>query len=56
MPISSEPKRRTISLSGAQLTLNSTGAGELNEAFGEGTELFTAGEVIGAVSFTAVGE
>lgn len=52
----SDPKRRTISVSGAPLTLNAAGAGELNEAFGEGKGLFAVGELVGAVSFGAVGE
>jgi hypothetical protein len=52
----SEPKSRTISVSGAQLSLNAAGAQELNEAFGEGKGLFGVGEVVGAVSFGAVGE
>lgn len=52
----SEPNSRTISVSGAPLTLNAAGAQELNEAFGEGKALFGAGEVAGTVSFAAVGE
>jgi hypothetical protein len=55
-PVGSEPKSRTISVSGAQLSLNATGAQELNEAFGEGKALFAVGEVVGSVSFAAVGE
>ncbi len=55
-PVASDPKSRTISVSGAQLTLNAAGAQELNEAFGEGKGLFAVGEVVGAVSFGAVGE
>jgi hypothetical protein len=54
--VSSDPKSRTISLQGASLTLNATGAQELNEAFGEGQGLFAMGELVGAVSFSAVGE
>lgn len=54
--VASDPKSRTISVSGAPLTLNAAGAQELNEAFGEGKGLFAVGEVVGAVSFAAVGE
>jgi len=52
-PVASAPKPRTISVQGAQLTLNATGAQELSEAFGKG---FAVGESVGAVSFSAVGE
>ncbi len=52
----SDPKARTISVSAAPLTLNAAGAQELNEAFGEGKGLFATGELVGAVSFSAVGE
>jgi len=55
-PVASDPTARTISVSSAQLTLNATGAQELNDAFGEGTSPFAAGEAVGAVSFSAVGE
>jgi hypothetical protein len=54
--VGSDPKTRTISLSGAPLTLNAAGAQQLNDAFGEGKGLFAVGEVVGAVSFEAVGE
>jgi hypothetical protein len=54
--VASDPKTRTISVSGAPLTLNAAGAQELNEAFGEGKGLFAVGELVGAVSFSAVGE
>jgi hypothetical protein len=56
VPVASDPKSRTISVSGAPLTLNAAGAQELNEAFGGGRALFAAGELVGAVSFAAVGE
>jgi hypothetical protein len=55
-PVLSDPKTRTISVSGAPLSLNAAGAQELNEAFGEGKELFSVGELVGAVGFGAVGE
>src|SRR3954469_3360791 len=54
--VSSDPKSRTISVSGAPLTLNAAGAQELNEAFGGGRALFAVGELVGTVSFGAVGE
>jgi hypothetical protein len=54
--VSSDPKSRTISVSGAPLTLNAAGAQQLNDAFGEGKGLFATGELVGAVSFSAVGE
>ncbi len=54
--VASDPKSRTISVSGAPLTLNAAGAQELNEAFGGGKVLFAVGEVVGAVSFSGVGE
>jgi hypothetical protein len=54
--VTSEPKTRTISIQGAQLSLNASGAEELNEAFGEGRGLFAVGEVVGSVGFGAVGE
>jgi hypothetical protein len=55
-PVASDPKTRTISVTGAPLTLNAAGAQQLNEAFGEGKGLFAVGELVGAVSFGAVGE
>lgn len=55
-PVVSEPKQRTISVSGAQLTLNASAAQQLNEAFGGGKAVFAAGEAVGTVSFAAVGE
>jgi hypothetical protein len=55
-PVSSDPKSRTIAVSAAQLSLNAAGAQELNEAFGDGKALFAVGELVGAVSFAAVGE
>jgi len=54
--VASEPKQRTISVAGAPLALSTAGAQELNEAFGEGKGIFTAGEAGGSVGFVAVGE
>jgi hypothetical protein len=54
--VSSEPKARTISASGAPLTLQAQTAKILNEAFAPGKEPFRAGEMAGALSFVAVGQ
>lgn len=54
--VASDPGARTISVSSAPLTLNAQGAQTLNEAFAEGKGAFGAGESVGAVSFTAVGQ
>jgi hypothetical protein len=57
--ISSEPKARTISVSGAQLTLSAQSAATFEEAFSKPQEksgVFHAGELFGSVSFTALGQ
>jgi hypothetical protein len=54
--VSSDAKSRTISVSGAPLTLAAQTAQTFNEAFAAGKPTFAAGEVFGAVSFVAVGE
>ena len=54
--VSSEPKSRTISVSGAPLTLAAQAAQTFNEAFAAGKAVFGAGEAFGVVSFAAVGE
>lgn len=54
--VSSDPTARTISVSGAPLTLEPQTANTLDEAFAEGKETFKAGEVPGAVSFVAQGQ
>lgn len=54
--ISSEPKSRTVSVSGAPLTLAAQTAQTFNEAFAAGKAVFGAGEVFGSVSFAAVGQ
>ena len=51
--IASNPKARTISVSGARLTLEAATAGAFNQAFAEGKEAFKAGEVAGTISFVA---
>jgi hypothetical protein len=56
---SSEPAARTISESGAPLTLSQTVAQAFNEAFArpiDRPDSFTAGEVLGAISYAAVAE
>jgi len=54
--VTSDPKARTISVSGAPLTLTAATAQSFNEAFAEGKAAFAAGEAFGAVSFTAQGQ
>jgi hypothetical protein len=54
--VASEPKARTISVSGASLALQGAAAKALNEAFAGGKEDFKAGESVGAVSFVAQGQ
>ncbi len=54
--VSSEPKSRTISVSGAPLTLDAQTAQTFNEAFAQGKAVFGAGEALGSVSFGAVGQ
>jgi hypothetical protein len=54
--VSSDPNARTISVSGAPLTLQAQTAKTLNEAFAPGKEPFKVGETAGALSFTAQGQ
>jgi hypothetical protein len=54
--VASDPSLRTISSSNVQLTLTAQTAQTFNEAFAEGKEDFEAGEVAGALSFTAQGQ
>jgi hypothetical protein len=54
--ISQDPKARTITVSGAPLTLRTQTAAALNQLFAEGKEDFRAGEALGALSFVAVGQ
>jgi len=52
-----DPKARTLSLGGTQLTLSPEGASELNRAFGQGeAPPFGAGELVGSFSATAPGQ
>jgi hypothetical protein len=57
--VSSDPKARTITVTGAPLTLTSLTAKDLNEGFSQPLEKgdqFAAGETAAAVSFTAFGQ
>jgi hypothetical protein len=54
--VSSDPTARTISISGAPLTLQAQTAKTFNEAFAPGKEPFKAGEATGTLSFTAQGQ
>ncbi|HEX5375623.1 MAG TPA: hypothetical protein VFW48_05650, partial [Solirubrobacterales bacterium] len=55
-PVSSDPRARTISVSGAPLTLTASTAQSFNEAFAGGGAAFAAGEALGVVSFIAQGQ
>ena len=54
--VSSDPKSRSIAVSGAPLALDASTAQSFNEAFAEGKAVFAAGEAFGVVSFGAVGQ
>lgn len=54
--VASDPTSRTISVSGALLTLTAATAQSFNEAFAEGKAVFAAGEAFGVVGFGAVGQ
>lgn len=57
--VTSDPKVRTITVSGAPLTLSALTAQDLNEGFShpqERGDLFAAGEVAGTIGFTARGQ
>jgi hypothetical protein len=54
--VSSDPKSRTISVSGAPLALAAQTAQSFNEAFAAGKATFAPGEAFGSVSFAAVGQ
>lgn len=55
-PATSDPKARTVSISGAPLTLQAQAAATLNQAFAQGQPAFAAGEVVGSLSFVAQGQ
>jgi hypothetical protein len=54
--VSADPKMRTISASGASLTLTASTAQQFNAAFAEGKPTFSAGELFGVVGFEARGQ
>jgi hypothetical protein len=55
--VASDPKKRTISVAGAQLRLSAGAAATFNQAFAQGQPpVFVAGEVFGVLGFGAVGE
>lgn len=55
--VASDPKKRTISVSGAALKLSAGAAATFNEAFAQGQPpVFAGGEAVGTLSFGAVGE
>lgn len=54
--VASDPKSRTISVSGAPLTLTAQTAQTFNEAFAGGKAVFGTGEVFGTLSFGATGQ
>jgi hypothetical protein len=55
-PVSSDPKQRTISVSGARLSLSAQAAATYNEAYAQGEgEVFGAGESVGGLGIGAVG-
>ncbi len=54
--VSSDPRARTVALGGAPLSLQAGAAAAFNQAFAQGKAAFAAGEVLGAVSFTAQGQ
>lgn len=54
--IDSEPKARTLAVSGQPLILQASTAEAFNQAFAEGKPVFTPGEPFGSLSFEAVGQ
>jgi hypothetical protein len=52
-PVSSSTRARTIGISGASLTLSVQTAAAFNEGFAQGKPTFSAGELLGTLSFTA---
>lgn len=54
--ISSDPKARTITVTGALLKLQAQSAAHFNQAFAEGKAIFAAGDLFGTISFTAQGQ
>jgi hypothetical protein len=54
--VTSDPSARTITVTGAPLTLQAATAATFNQAFAQGKEAFKAGEPFGTLSFTAQGQ
>ncbi len=54
--VASDPTSRTISVTGANLTLDAQTATTFNEAFASGKAVFATGETFGTISFAAVGQ
>lgn len=51
--LASDPAQRTLELTGGRLALSPEAAAELNDAFGEGEQVFAPGQALGAISFSA---
>jgi hypothetical protein len=51
-----DAKQRSVSVQGASLALTQTAADQLNKVLAQGKGVFSAGEGLGSVGFTAVGE
>jgi hypothetical protein len=54
--LSSDPRARTVTVSGASLLLGATTAASFNQAFAGGKAVFAAGEALGVLSFVAQGQ
>jgi hypothetical protein len=54
--ISADAKRRTVSVAGASLVLTQAAADQLNQLLAGGKPVFSVGESLGSVAFTAQGQ
>jgi len=54
--LGADPKARSITLAGASLALTATAAAAFDEAYAGGRGVFAAGERLGSLSFTGMGE
>lgn len=54
--VSSDPRARTVAVTGAPLALSASTAAAFNQAFAQGKAVFAAGEQFGSVSFVAQGQ
>lgn len=52
----SDPKARTVTITGATASLETATAEQMNQLFAEGKPVFAPGEAFGSVSFTAQGQ